>query len=45
MVYENGCHALGNKDNKRKARAIINTYIEQYAYLEELPSEYNRDIY
>lgn len=32
------------KNNKRKAEALINTYIEQYAYLEELPSEYNRDI-
>lgn len=32
---------LETKNNKKKAESMINSYIEQYSYLEELPNECN----
>lgn len=32
------------KNNKRKAEAMINQFLDQYAYLEQMPIEYNTDI-
>lgn len=42
--YKTLATKLDVKNNKRKAEAMIPKFIEQYSYLEELPTSYNHDI-
>lgn len=42
--YKTLATKLEVKNNKRKAEAMIPTFISQYSYLEQLPTEYNQAI-